>query len=76
MKSTYEVDTTLKAETKVIDIHTRDDYYNMTQVAELTKWKINNIKIEMDNGNLKTKMIGRTRYTTLAWIKEWSNINK
>ena len=50
---------------------TRRDFYNMSQIAEATKWSINIIKQEMDSGNLESKKVGTRRYSTQEQIDKW-----
>ena len=77
MKSTYAIDKELKnkkpsvSETGVRDIMTRRDFYNMSQIAEATKWSINIIKQEMDSGNLESRKVGTRRYSTQEQIDKW-----
>jgi len=77
MKSTYAIDKELKnkkpsvSETGVRDIMTRADFYNMSQIAEATKWSINIIKQEMDSGNLESRKVGTRRYSTQEQIDKW-----
>ena len=77
MKSTFAIDTDLKnqkpsvSETGVRDIMTRKDFYNMSQIAEATKWSITIIKQEMDCGNLESRKVGTRRYSTQEQIDKW-----
>ena len=78
MKSTFTIDTDLKnqkpsvSETGVKDIKTRRDFYNMTEIAEATKWSINVIKQEMDSGRLESREVGKSRYSTKEQIDKWT----
>ena len=79
MKSTFILDKELESNQKQIvsktgvkDIMTRRDFYNMSQIAEATKWSINIIKQEMDSGNLESKKVGKTRYSTQEQIDKWT----
>jgi hypothetical protein len=78
MKSTFVIDKELKknqkqtiSKTGVRDIMTRRDFYNMSQIAEATKWSINIIKQEMDSGNLESRKVGTRRYSTQEQIDKW-----
>ena len=77
MKSTFTIDTDLKnqkpsvSETGVKDIKTRKDFYNMSQIAEATKWSLNVIKQEMDSGNLESRKVAGRRYSTQEQIDKW-----
>ena len=78
MKSTFILDKELESNQKQIvsktgvkDIMTRRDFYNMSQIAQATKWSINIIKQEMDSGNLESKKVGTRRYSTQEQIDKW-----
>jgi hypothetical protein len=78
MKITFVIDKELKknqkqtiSKTGVRDIMTRRDFYNMSQIAEATKWSINIIKQEMDSGNLESRKVGTRRYSTQEQIDKW-----
>lgn len=79
MKSTFNIDRTLKMETKEIkkvkvkDIRNKKDLFDIKTISELTGFSYHSVKKAMTTGELQSNIWGGRRYATEEWVVKWIN---
>tara|TARA_R100000951_G_scaffold61741_2_gene51868 strand:- start:626 stop:868 length:243 start_codon:yes stop_codon:yes gene_type:complete len=79
MKSTFNIDKSLKMETKAIkqagvkDIRNKKDLFDIQTISELTGFSYHSVKKAMTTGELQSDIWAGRRYATEEWVVKWIN---